>query len=51
MKKLHVTLLLLLSFFISTGQTTKTIDLKKSKVEWLGKKVTGEHFGTIKLKS
>ena len=51
MKKLHVTLLLLLSFFISIGQTTKTIDLKKSKVEWLGKKVTGEHFGTIKLKS
>ena len=36
-------LLLLLSFFISIGQTTKTIDLK-SKVEWLGKKVTGEHF-------
>ncbi len=28
----------------------KNIDNKKSKIEWLGKKVTGEHSGTIKVK-
>ena len=51
MKKFHLTLFSLLSFLISIGQTTKTIDLKKSKIEWLGKKVTGEHSGIIQLKS
>ena len=51
MKRLSVTLFLLLSFFVSFGQTTKKIDFKKSKIEWLGKKVGGEHFGTIQLKS
>ena len=28
-----------------------TIDISKSIVEWSGKKVTGEHFGTIKVKN
>lgn len=28
----------------------KKIDHQKSKIEWLGKKVTGEHSGTIKVK-
>ena len=27
----------------------KKIDLAKSKVSWVGKKVTGQHEGTIKL--
>lgn len=27
------------------------IDLKESQVEWKGKKLTGEHYGTISLKS
>ena len=51
MKRLYITLFLTLSFLISFSQTTKKIDLKKSNIEWLGQKVTGEHFGTIKLKS
>ena len=51
MKKLHIALFSLLSFLISFGQTTKTIDVKKSKIEWLGQKVSGEHFGIIQLKS
>ena len=51
MKRLYITLFLLFSFLISFSQTTKKIDLKKSNIEWLGQKVNGEHFGTIKLKS
>ncbi len=51
MKRLYVTLFFLFSFLISFSQTIKKIDLKKSKIEWLGQKVGGEHFGTIQLKS
>jgi polyisoprenoid-binding protein YceI len=52
--------LLLLSVFVLTliftpnaafsQKTTYTVTPEKSKLEWLGKKVTGEHFGTIELK-
>ncbi|MBT3228377.1 MAG: YceI family protein [Candidatus Marinimicrobia bacterium] len=38
------TLLLSLSAFASTS-----IDVKKSTVEWLGKKVTGQHSGSLDL--
>jgi polyisoprenoid-binding protein YceI len=31
-----------------TGKTL-TVDVEKSTVEWLGKKVTGQHHGTIKI--
>lgn len=34
---------------IATAQTKK-VDASKSKVEWIGKKVTGQHNGTINLK-
>ena len=51
MKRLYGTLFLLLSFLISFSQTTKKVDIKKSKIEWLGQKVGGEHFGVIQLKS
>ncbi|WP_445711765.1 YceI family protein [Flavobacterium sp.] len=45
-----------LAFFICivvtvNAQTTKKIDVAKSKVEWLGKKISGEHNGTIQIKS
>lgn len=30
---------------------TYTVDVKKSKIEWIGKKLTGEHTGEIKLSS
>ncbi len=51
MKRLYITLIFLLSFLFSFGQTIKKIDLKKSNIEWIGQKVGGEHFGIIKLKS
>ena len=34
-----------------SAQTTMDLNLDKSKVEWTGKKVTGEHTGTVMLKS
>ncbi|WP_338409662.1 YceI family protein [uncultured Flavobacterium sp.] len=34
----------------TTAQTTSKIDLTKSTINWVGKKVTGKHEGTINLK-
>ncbi|MBY0426704.1 MAG: YceI family protein [Cytophagales bacterium] len=34
-----------------TGQETFLLDVKKSKVEWVGKAVTKQHTGTIDFKS
>lgn len=34
-----------------SAQKTMDLNLDKSKVEWTGKKVTGEHNGTVMLKS
>ena len=36
--------------FATTGQTSKKVDVSKSSVNWVGKKVTGAHEGTITLK-
>jgi len=33
------------------GDESYKVDVQQSKLEWLGKKVTGEHNGTINLKS
>lgn len=49
MKKLTFILLALLIVTISYAQTRK-IDLKKSTITWTGKKVTGEHSGSISFK-
>ena len=49
----HVSLFLL-GIIISLGvnaQKRLTADSEKTKLEWLGEKVTGEHKGTINLKS
>ncbi|MBF7090921.1 YceI family protein [Flavobacterium sp. ALJ2] len=35
---------------VSMNAQTKKIDVKTSTVKWVGKKVTGEHSGTVNLK-
>jgi polyisoprenoid-binding protein YceI len=44
--------LVLLAFTLTTTvmAATQKVDVKKSKVEWTGKKVTGQHTGTIDIK-
>lgn len=49
MKNLTFTLLALLICVSAPAQTRK-IDLKKSSISWTGKKVTGEHSGTVAFK-
>lgn len=36
--------------FATTAQTGKKVDASKSTINWVGKKVTGSHEGTITLK-
>jgi polyisoprenoid-binding protein YceI len=36
---------------VSINAQTKKVDVKTSTVKWVGKKVTGEHSGTVNLKS
>lgn len=43
-------LALLVSFSASMNAQTKKIDASKSTINWVGKKVTGEHSGTVNLK-
>ncbi|MCT4615048.1 MAG: YceI family protein [Marinifilaceae bacterium] len=50
MKKLFLLSVFVL-LFSSIGIRAQQIDINKSKVSWIGKKVTGEHSGTINLKS
>jgi len=50
--KILVTLLIFLSSInLSFSQEEKKIDIKKSKIEWIGKKIGGEHSGVIQIKS
>ena len=50
--KILVTLLIFLSSInLSFSQEEKKIDIKKSKIEWNGKKIGGEHSGVIQIKS
>ncbi|HCX21966.1 MAG: lipid-binding protein [Flammeovirgaceae bacterium] len=47
-------LLISLSLMVSSGEGIKaayTVDTEKSTVEWFAEKVTGEHNGTVTLKS
>lgn len=41
----------IIAALLSSTLMAVSVDPGKSKVEWLGKKVTGEHKGTIKIKS
>lgn len=45
------TLVFGLTAAVTDAQVKLTADSEKTKLEWLGEKVTGEHSGTIKLKS
>jgi polyisoprenoid-binding protein YceI len=45
LKTLSIALLLVTS--ITINAQNKKIDVKKSNIEWVGKKVTGQHNGTI----
>ena len=49
LKKIAIAFLLVLGTIVSNAQTKK-IDASKSKITWLGKKVTGQHGGTINIK-
>lgn len=52
MKKLVLTLgiaFLSMSFINPAKESTFKVDVQKSNIAWNGKKVTGEHSGTIKL--
>lgn len=51
MKSLCVLFLALMGFMQVTGASEKVqVDTKKSQIVWIGKKVTGEHTGTVTLK-
>ncbi|ARV10368.1 lipid-binding protein [Winogradskyella sp. PC-19] len=43
--------ILALSFFSFTTMIDKKVNTEQSTVKWVGKKVTGQHEGTIKLES
>lgn len=47
-KTIGLSLIALVSF--TANAQTKTVDAKKSNIHWVGKKVTGQHEGTISLK-
>jgi polyisoprenoid-binding protein YceI len=49
LKSIALALVVVLSTAAVTAQTKK-IDVSKSSIEWLGKKVTGQHNGTVNFK-
>lgn len=49
LKSFSIVLLILFSFHNGNAQTSK-IDVAKSSINWIGKKITGEHEGSIKFK-
>lgn len=49
LKSLSIVLLIVISFYTGNAQTSK-IDVSKSNIHWIGKKITGEHEGSIKFK-
>ena len=49
LKTIAIALLVIIGTSVSNAQTKK-IDASKSKITWLGKKVTGQHGGTINIK-
>ena len=50
MKKLYFLIMFLLTPVILLSQDFK-VDVKNSNIEWVGKKITGSHNGTIALKN
>lgn len=49
-KTIAIALLVAVGSFTATAQEKK-VDVKASKINWVGKKVTGQHEGTIDLSS
>jgi len=49
LKTIAIALLVAFGTTVATAQTKK-IDVKKSTINWVGKKVTGEHSGTVNFK-
>jgi len=49
LKTIAIALLVAASTTVATAQTKK-VDVSKSKISWVGKKVTGQHSGTVNLK-
>jgi len=50
LKSIALALVVALGTLSATAQTTKKVDAAKSKITWVGKKLTGQHEGTINLK-
>lgn len=50
LKTIFVALTLVFSGLISVNAQTKKIDVSKSTINWVGKKVTGKHSGTVNFK-
>jgi polyisoprenoid-binding protein YceI len=50
LKSIALAFVVALSTLAVTAQTKK-VDVSKSTINWVGKKVTGEHSGTVALKS
>lgn len=51
MKNLFISVLMIAISAISLNAQTLNVDVAKSNLKWHGKKVTGEHYGHISLKS
>ncbi len=45
-----IALALLITFSAAVSAQSKSVNVEKSTINWVGKKVTGEHSGTIKVK-
>ncbi len=50
MKKLSILFVVLVSAFTLSAQDLE-VNINKSKLKWTGKKVSGEHWGYVKLKN
>jgi polyisoprenoid-binding protein YceI len=51
MKKIVLSILTITGLFLAFKPASNiyTVDVSKSKIEWIGRKITGEHKGEIKL--
>lgn len=50
LKSIALAVIVAVSTLTASAQTTKKVDVSKSKVLWLAKKVGGQHTGDVKLK-
>ena len=50
LKSIALALVVALGTLTASAQTSKKVDVAKSKINWTGKKFTGQHEGTINLK-